>query len=287
MLAAADAKDVAEWQQHTAAEAAVADAEAAVAQGMKGAKKQLKAAEARLDEVLDEKLSVLEALHETHDDYEDDDVMAGTDDDSDGDDLAATVTGAVGDAIASLDDYFLGGDCSHDSNGTPAAKHTRSPAGKPSTVSNGTRQANGLQLQHQRTQQKAQQLSSAAGGLHSNGQQQPQQQLKLAQASSHGKHDQLEDHPPSFSRVDMSLPQEQLKKQFPLFPGNDAALKVTLNAGDMLYLPAGWFHEVTSYGDPGAGLMCHQVLRLTLVFSILHDCVVFQRKLIADLAFYG
>jgi hypothetical protein len=37
----------------------------------------------------------------------------------------------------------------------------------------------------------------------------------------------------------------------PAAAGRDAALTVTVNAGDMLYLPAGWFHEVTSYSRPG------------------------------------
>ncbi|KAL4437367.1 hypothetical protein ABPG75_004506 [Micractinium tetrahymenae] len=53
--------------------------------------------------------------------------------------------------------------------------------------------------------------------------------------------------PESFSRVDLHLPDAQLKRQFPLFPGKAAALECEVQAGQMLYLPAGWFHEVTSY----------------------------------------
>ncbi|KAL4429824.1 hypothetical protein ABPG77_010941 [Micractinium sp. CCAP 211/92] len=53
--------------------------------------------------------------------------------------------------------------------------------------------------------------------------------------------------PESFSRVDLNLPEEELKRRFPLFPGKGAALECEVHAGQMLYLPAGFFHEVTSY----------------------------------------
>lgn len=40
------------------------------------------------------------------------------------------------------------------------------------------------------------------------------------------------------------------KKNFPRFyPVMNSSIKVTLEDGDLLYLPAGWFHEVTSFGD--------------------------------------
>lgn len=57
--------------------------------------------------------------------------------------------------------------------------------------------------------------------------------------------------PPSFSQVQLGLPEAELRQRFPRFPGLAAASVVVLQAGDMLYLPAGWFHEVTSYGGPG------------------------------------
>jgi hypothetical protein len=59
--------------------------------------------------------------------------------------------------------------------------------------------------------------------------------------------------------VNLSLPQKKLQVLFPRFPGLAAALEVVLQEGDMLYLPAGWFHEVSSHGaggelmSPGAG----------------------------------
>ncbi len=59
------------------------------------------------------------------------------------------------------------------------------------------------------------------------------------------------EEPPNFSRVDMSMSDKQLKRQWPLFPGKKAAITVELQAGEMLYLPAGWFHEVTSVGSAG------------------------------------
>lgn len=47
-------------------------------------------------------------------------------------------------------------------------------------------------------------------------------------------------------QVDMALPEAELRRRFPLFPGAAAAVEVELQAGEMLYLPASWFHEVTS-----------------------------------------
>ena len=54
--------------------------------------------------------------------------------------------------------------------------------------------------------------------------------------------------PPNFSRVDLSLPLTELRQQVPLFPIEPFAT-VELNKGQMLYLPAGWFHEVRSEGS--------------------------------------
>lgn len=53
--------------------------------------------------------------------------------------------------------------------------------------------------------------------------------------------------PPSFSWVPLGDPRvsdAQLMAEFPLFPGRAAALEVTVEAGDMLYLPAGgWLDD--------------------------------------------
>ena len=77
--------------------------------------------------------------------------------------------------------------------------------------------------------------------------------------------------PPSFSRVDLTREPTEIAVEFPDFPGEAQAVSCTLNAGaccscchrhihwaqqptcdmvfhpgEVLYLPAGWFHEVTS-----------------------------------------
>lgn len=56
--------------------------------------------------------------------------------------------------------------------------------------------------------------------------------------------------PPSFSRVDPAWSAARVRRECPDFPGWDRALSVTIEAGQCLYLPAGWFHEVTSYSTP-------------------------------------
>ncbi|GAB4814761.1 hypothetical protein N2152v2_001807 [Parachlorella kessleri] len=58
--------------------------------------------------------------------------------------------------------------------------------------------------------------------------------------------------PDSFSRVDLSRPAKQLQREFPLFPGKAAAMVCDVSAGQMLFVPAGWFHEVTSFSAPGS-----------------------------------
>jgi len=71
--------------------------------------------------------------------------------------------------------------------------------------------------------------------------------------------------PPSFSRVDLSpYPADadaspeavrradaEIRASFPLFPGLSSALSARVGEGDALFLPAGWFHEVTTRGGCG------------------------------------
>jgi hypothetical protein len=71
--------------------------------------------------------------------------------------------------------------------------------------------------------------------------------------------------PPSFSRIDLSPyphdgPAEylaqadaELKAHWPLFPGLASVSVARVRSGDALYLPAGWFHEVTTYPDGRRG----------------------------------
>lgn len=58
--------------------------------------------------------------------------------------------------------------------------------------------------------------------------------------------------PNNFSRVDLRRPLTELEVEFPGFSELSMA-EVQVNPGEMLYLPAGWFHEVTSSGGEGGG----------------------------------
>ena len=56
--------------------------------------------------------------------------------------------------------------------------------------------------------------------------------------------------PDNFSEADLSLPTEELHRRYPLLR-EATMLECTVRAGQMLYLPAGWFHEVTSFSTGG------------------------------------
>jgi hypothetical protein len=47
-------------------------------------------------------------------------------------------------------------------------------------------------------------------------------------------------------QVDLRLSGNALYKRFPDFPRMESCHHVTVKAGQMLYLPSGWFHEVSS-----------------------------------------
>ena len=55
-------------------------------------------------------------------------------------------------------------------------------------------------------------------------------------------------HPPSFSRVDFTLPADELRARFPQLRRAHET-RCELRAGDLLYMPCGWFHDVTSHGE--------------------------------------
>jgi hypothetical protein len=69
--------------------------------------------------------------------------------------------------------------------------------------------------------------------------------------------DEDEERPNSFSRIDLSNPDNGTS--FPLFKVCREAT-VELKAGQCLYLPAGWFHEVTSFGDDETTGKIHMAL---------------------------
>jgi len=50
--------------------------------------------------------------------------------------------------------------------------------------------------------------------------------------------------PLNFSRVNCYASEEEIKKRWPKYLEATESI-VNIEAGDMLYLPAGWFHEVT------------------------------------------
>jgi hypothetical protein len=61
--------------------------------------------------------------------------------------------------------------------------------------------------------------------------------------------EEKDDSPVNFSGVDESLSTSELTAKYPLFATGTTETSVMLGAGDMLYLPAGWFHEVFSLSD--------------------------------------
>ena len=56
--------------------------------------------------------------------------------------------------------------------------------------------------------------------------------------------------PLNFSQVDLSLPAAELRQRWPKAAAATMT-EVTIEAGEMLWLPAGWFHEVTSMSVEG------------------------------------
>jgi len=54
--------------------------------------------------------------------------------------------------------------------------------------------------------------------------------------------------PPNFSRVDTTLPLEEMVSKFPLFvEAQSRSLSVTVRAGEVLYVPAGWYVMMGRY----------------------------------------
>ena len=70
-----------------------------------------------------------------------------------------------------------------------------------------------------------------------------------------GKHaaghkvDESDFNPFNFSQLDLGLSDAELTRQFPRFPGKRSALECYVTAGEMLYMPSGWFHEVPQRSD--------------------------------------
>lgn len=83
--------------------------------------------------------------------------------------------------------------------------------------------------------------------------------------------------PSNFSKVDPSLPASELQERFPMFLEAEACT-VEVKAGQMLFLPAGWFHEVrgnnisrrkTTQLPARGGLLCSGVgARIHIIYVI-------------------
>ena len=56
--------------------------------------------------------------------------------------------------------------------------------------------------------------------------------------------------PSNFSKVDPALPRAELAERFPLFLEAESCT-VEVEAGQMLFLPSGWFHEASSAVEGG------------------------------------
>eukprot|EP01026_Neomeris_dumetosa_P052198 TRINITY_DN460_c2_g1_i6.p1 TRINITY_DN460_c2_g1~~TRINITY_DN460_c2_g1_i6.p1 ORF type:complete len:475 (+),score=86.72 TRINITY_DN460_c2_g1_i6:96-1520(+) len=69
------------------------------------------------------------------------------------------------------------------------------------------------------------------------------------QQQSSGDVEVDENDPPSFSKVDINVSPEIIKQQFPKFPSLKKAMVCDVSEGQMLYIPAGWFHEVKSFSS--------------------------------------
>ena len=70
-------------------------------------------------------------------------------------------------------------------------------------------------------------------------------------SASFGLKDETKSDPPSFCRIDLKKTDEEIIAEFPAFEKvRHLRSRAILQAGDMLYLPCGWFHEVTSISDP-------------------------------------
>lgn len=67
------------------------------------------------------------------------------------------------------------------------------------------------------------------------------------------------EEPNSFSKIsvqDLHHPTSETKSNFPLF-SKATRCTVDINAGEMLFLPSGWFHEVTSFNDASSKSKAH------------------------------
>ena len=195
-------------------------AEAAVERGEEGAAERLERAEKALDEAIE---AVIDAEEDGKDSGSDDGALFGTGDGKgdDGDDYG--------------EDYDIIGDSDEeDADFWEAAKKKK------------------LELQEKGNGAKAKGTKTGEASKQTN-----QQDISIS-SEDHDDDctgfeeegrvvDKTVKNPLNFSLVDTTLDEADLKAKYPKFASAKKAT-VEVSSGNMLYLPASWFHEVTSYG---------------------------------------
>ena len=90
-------------------------------------------------------------------------------------------------------------------------------------------------------------MVEAEGGEGGEGGDSEGEESKEGEGEGKGEDEQSDPTPSNFSQVYPSLPHSELQRRFPSYVSAlSRSTTATLTAGDILYLPAGWFHEVTS-----------------------------------------
>ena len=85
--------------------------------------------------------------------------------------------------------------------------------------------------------------------------------------------------PPNFSRVDTALPLRELVSEFPLFAeAQSRSLSVTVRAGEVLYVPAGWYVEMPflSHDYPSIESHDYPSIHPKQIITLDHACIRFH-----------
>jgi len=71
---------------------------------------------------------------------------------------------------------------------------------------------------------------------------------KIIDISHHGSHYYCNERDSHWSQITCETPESTIKEKFPRYL-EAKPLYCEVNEGEMLYIPPGWWHEVTSYGN--------------------------------------
>ena len=220
-------------REHAAAEAEVAAAEAAVSAGAQGSAARLAAAEERLDLALDTVLSAQ---------------MGGSDEEGNG----------SGEDSEEGFDFLNGGDegdsCEDSEEGFDCLKGGAADSGEDSGEGfdfskcgdSGEDSGEGFDFSKcgdKDTGTASNDGSGAGSGAGSSG---------TSVAAGSGARCRLPFTTPlNFSQIQEGFPMAETVAEFPRY-ADEVGVDVEVRAGEMLYLPAGWFHNVTSFTDADA-----------------------------------